>query len=100
MAETDAKLNPTAMPVADAARLLSAAGGQVVTVEMLEADIEAGAPTNPGRTLNLVHYAAWRVRQASGDGRQASGTDVVADRGSWSLGPEARSPRPGGSHAD
>lgn len=61
----DTKLNPTAMPVADAARLLSAAGGQAVTVEMLEADIESGAPTNTDGTLNLVHYAAWLVKEMS-----------------------------------
>ena len=59
------KLSPTALPVADAARLLSAAGGQRVTVEMLEADIAAGASTNPDGTLNLVHYAAWLVREAA-----------------------------------
>lgn len=59
-----ARLDPTALPVADAARLLSAAGGQRVTVEMLEADIAAGAPTNPDGTINLVHYAAWLVKEA------------------------------------
>ena len=63
-----ARLDPTALPVADAARLLSAAGGQRVTVEMLEADIAAGAPTNPDGTLNLVHYAAWLVKEAAGRG--------------------------------
>ena len=61
---TGTKLSPTALPLADAARLLSAAGGQRVTVEMLEADIAAGAPTNPDGTINLVHYAAWLVKQA------------------------------------
>lgn len=63
MADADAKLNPTALPVAEAARLLSAVGGQAVTVEMLEADVAAGAPTNADGTLNLVHYAAWLVRE-------------------------------------
>jgi len=57
------KLNPTALPLADAARLLSAVGGQSVTVEMLEADVAAGAPTNADGTLNLVHYAAWLLRE-------------------------------------
>ncbi len=51
-----------------AARLLSAAGGQRVTVEMLEADVAAGAPTNPDGTLNLVHYCAWLVKEAAGRG--------------------------------
>jgi hypothetical protein len=28
---------------------------------MLQADIEAGAPTNPDGTINLVNYAVWLV---------------------------------------
>ena len=53
------RLSPTALPLAEAARLLSAVGGQVVTTEMLQADVAAGAPTNADGTLNLVQYAAW-----------------------------------------
>jgi hypothetical protein len=68
MAEPDAKLNPAALPLADAARLLSAAGGQRITLDMLEADRVAGAPANADGTLNLVHYAAWLVREMSGRG--------------------------------
>ena len=56
-----ARLDPAALPLADAARLLSAAGGQRVTVEILEADVAAGAPTNPNGTIDLVRYAAWLV---------------------------------------
>jgi hypothetical protein len=63
--EAKPALNPTALPVADAARLLSAAGGQRIAVEMLNADIEAGAPTNPDGTLNLVHLAAWLIKEMS-----------------------------------
>ncbi len=60
-------LNPAALPVADAARLLSAVGGQAVTVDMLQADVAAGAPANADGTLNLVNYAAWLVQElASG----------------------------------
>ena len=63
-----AGLNPTALTVANAARLLTRVGGQSVTVDMLQADIGAGAPTNADGTINLVHYAAWLVREmASGD---------------------------------
>ena len=69
MAGAETKLNPAALPVAEAARLLSAVGGQAVTVEMLQADLAAGAPTNADGTLNLVHYAAWLVRE------MASGAD-------------------------
>ncbi len=59
-------LNPAALPVADAARLLSAAGGTRVTAEMIQADLGAGAPTNADGTINLVHYAAWLVKETSG----------------------------------
>jgi len=60
------RLNPAALPVADAARALSrvgGAGGIPVSEEMLRADIEAGAPTNADGTINLVHYAAWLVKE-------------------------------------
>ena len=70
MAEVPGKppLNPAALPLRDAARLLSKTGGQPITTEMLEADIAEGAPTNPDGTINLVHYAAWLVKElASGD---------------------------------
>ncbi|MEW6198064.1 MAG: hypothetical protein AB1601_05290 [Planctomycetota bacterium] len=59
----EAKLNPTALPLADAARLLSAVGGQAVTVEMLQADVATGAPANGDGTLNLMNYAAWLVKE-------------------------------------
>lgn len=59
------RLNPAAIALADAARLLSAVGGQLVTVEMLQADVAAAAPTNGDETLNLVHYAAWLVKEAA-----------------------------------
>jgi hypothetical protein len=56
-------LNPTSLTVAAAARLLARVGGWPVTVEMLRADVDAGAPRNQDGTLNLVHYAAWLVRE-------------------------------------
>jgi len=62
------RLNPGALSVADAARVLSRMGGKAVTEEMLRADIDDGAPTNPNGTLNLVHYAAWLVKEMSAGG--------------------------------
>jgi hypothetical protein len=56
-------LNPSALALADAARLLTKVGGQSVTAAMLQADVAAGAPTNANGTLNLVHYTAWLVRE-------------------------------------
>ncbi|MEX2187240.1 MAG: hypothetical protein WD875_10615 [Pirellulales bacterium] len=65
-------LNPTALPLADAVRALSQVGGDPITEAMLRADIDAGAPTNPDGTLNLVHFAAWLAKQM---GRSAGGTN-------------------------
>jgi hypothetical protein len=59
-------LSPTSLTVPDAARLLTKVGGQPVTVAMLEADLDAGAPANADGTINLVHYAAWLVRETAG----------------------------------
>ncbi|MBS0186934.1 MAG: hypothetical protein JSS51_02625 [Planctomycetes bacterium] len=63
-----ARLNPAAMPVADAARVLTRLGGKPVTDAMLHADIDAGAPVNADGSLNLVHYAAWLVKEMSAGG--------------------------------
>ncbi|MGC1272636.1 MAG: hypothetical protein WBC44_02925 [Planctomycetaceae bacterium] len=59
------RLSPTALSLADAAKLLSKAGGRSITVEQLEADVAAGAPMNGDGTLNLVRYAAWLVLEAA-----------------------------------
>jgi hypothetical protein len=65
---TTARLSPSALSLADAAQLLSAVGSSAVTEDLLRADVGLGAPTNPDGTLNLVHYAAWLVREvARGD---------------------------------
>jgi hypothetical protein len=66
--ESPKKMDPTALPIADAAQILSKAGGRLVTEEMLRKDIDDGAPTNADGTLNLVHYAAWLIKEmARGD---------------------------------
>ena len=62
-------LNPQGLRLEDVARILSASGPKPVTVEMLEADIDDGAPVNADGTLNLVRYVAWIVRE------MASGSD-------------------------
>ena len=61
-------LNPSALAVADAARLLSRVSGQSISESMLNNDIALGAPTNANGTINLIHYAAWLAKEmASGD---------------------------------
>ena len=62
------RLSPAALGVADAARVLTRMGGKPVTEEMLRADIGVGAPTNANGTINLVHYAAWLVKEMSAGG--------------------------------
>ena len=58
----DRSLNPTALAIPAAATLLSKVGGKLVREETVQADIEAGAPTNADGTINLVMYAAWLVK--------------------------------------
>lgn len=55
-------MNPSALSLDDAARVLSSLSGRPVTPALLAADVAAGAPVNDDGTLNLVHYAAWLVR--------------------------------------
>ena len=56
-------LDPTALSVEDLARVLTAAGWKPITVAMIRADIDDGAPVNSDGTINLVTYGAWLVRE-------------------------------------
>lgn len=58
-------VNPTALTVEQAARVLSAAGWKPVTAQMIRDDLDDGAPANPDGTINVVHYAAWLVKEMS-----------------------------------
>ena len=58
-------LNPQALRLEDLARILTALGPMPVTVEVLRADIEQGAPANRDGTVNLLHIAAWLAREAA-----------------------------------
>ena len=60
-----ASLKPTALSLADVAKLLSKMGAKTVTLEMLQADLAAGAPSNRDGSINLVNYAAWLAREES-----------------------------------
>ena len=69
------QLNPSAIGPADMARLLSAAAGARIDEDQIHEDIDAGAPTNIDGTMNLVHYAAWLVRQLATRGGGLRGGD-------------------------
>lgn len=60
---TQPAVNPMALSVEQVSRLLSAAGGKRVTVQQVQADLDAGAPVGPDGRINLVHYTAWLVRE-------------------------------------
>jgi hypothetical protein len=69
-AASPTRVNPLSLSVEELARMLSGAGGRKVTPEQVQADIDAGAPVGPGGRINLVHYAAWLIREVqSGGGR-------------------------------
>jgi hypothetical protein len=58
-----APLDPNRLSVEQAAKLLSAAARVRVPPELIAADLDAGAPRNQDGTVNLVHYAAWLIRE-------------------------------------
>ena len=51
------QMNPAALTVAKAARLLG------VAEQTVHDHVAAGAPTAAGGTINLVHYVAWINQQ-------------------------------------
>jgi hypothetical protein len=53
----------TALSLADLAKLLSKSAGRTISPETLRRDVDAGAPVNQDGTINLVHYAAWMVKE-------------------------------------
>ncbi len=57
-----ARASLASLRVADLVMLLRAMGSVRASVELIEADLEAGAPANADGTVNFVHYAAWLER--------------------------------------
>lgn len=60
-------LDPNRLTVEQAARVLSTSGRKLLTAEMLQRDIAAGAPTNADGTINLIHFAGWLVKEMASD---------------------------------
>lgn len=59
------RIDPQAITVANASRLLSAMGFGAIAEDMIASDLDAGAPANADGTINLVHYAAWLIKERS-----------------------------------
>ncbi|QDT60627.1 hypothetical protein SV7mr_31510 [Stieleria bergensis] len=55
--------NPNRLTPEDLATLLSNRRKKRVELEHIQADIEAGAPTNADGTLSVVAYAAWLLQE-------------------------------------
>jgi hypothetical protein len=58
-----ASVDPRSLSIDELVRMLTAGGGRRVLAQQVQADLEAGAPTNVDGTINLVHYAAWLLRE-------------------------------------
>lgn len=57
------QIDPTRLSIEQAAKLLSAAYRERIERETLQADLDAGAPTNADGTINLVNYTAWQAKE-------------------------------------
>jgi hypothetical protein len=66
MNENQIKL--TSINILDLAKLLKHAGSTHASEETIRQDVEKGAPVNHDGTINLIHYAAWLIKEVSSDG--------------------------------
>lgn len=66
--------NPQSISPKQLAKLLTAASGKPVTIEMIESDVAAGAPVRLDGTINLVEYGAWMLKELSVYGDQSQET--------------------------
>lgn len=68
----DNNLNPLALSQEDVIKLLNRAGCRIMTMEMLQNDIDTGMPINANGTVNLVKYMAWMIKEISSNGENES----------------------------
>jgi len=54
--------NPMALPKSALVRALQVAGSRTISLEQVEADIQAGAPMNDDGSMNILAYAAWILK--------------------------------------
>ncbi len=63
MTTEHAPIDPNRLTPDQAAKLLSAAAKIRVPAEQIAEDLASGAPRNADGTINLVHYAAWLIKE-------------------------------------
>ncbi len=66
------KPKPNALSPEQLATILGRISREHITAEMIAQDIDAGAPTNPDGSLNVIHYTAWLVREMAEPGGAAA----------------------------
>ena len=57
------QIDPKALSIADAARILSSASGRTVTEEMLREAVRAGLPLKANDRIDIFTFAAWLNRE-------------------------------------
>ena len=63
MTTEHATIDPNRLAPEQAAKLLSAAAKVHIPVEQIVEDLAHGAPRNADGTINLMHYAAWMLKE-------------------------------------
>ncbi len=53
-------------------KILTRSGCRIMTLELLQEDIEAGLPTNADGTINLLTYAAWVIKEMNSNGNESN----------------------------
>jgi hypothetical protein len=66
--QASGKARPSALSPEQLATILGRISREHITAEMIALDIDAGAPTNPDGSLNVIHYTAWLVREMAEPG--------------------------------
>jgi len=60
-----------ALPPEKLAEMLAKLGFSGMTSELLQQDVDDGAPVNADGTFNLVHYMAWMIREINRNGNES-----------------------------
>ena len=63
MEEEREELDPNSMTAKQAALLFSKLARRRIPAEQVQADIDAGAPTDENGRLNVLTYAAWLLKE-------------------------------------
>jgi hypothetical protein len=63
MNDKNTKLDPASLNIENLVKVLRASGSNEITEEKVQTDIDEGLPVNADGSINLIHYAAWMVKE-------------------------------------